>query len=40
MDKGEDTALTMLHFSAAFDIIEHVTLTDGLSDWYEILGEA
>ena len=32
MDKGEVTALTLLDF----DIIDHATLTDRLSDWYGI----
>ena len=34
MDKGEVTALTL------FDTIDHVTLTDRLSDWYGISGQA
>ena len=40
MDKGEVTALTLLDLSAAFDIIDHATLTDRLSDWYGISGQA
>ena len=40
MDKGEVTALTLLKLSAAFDTIDHVTLTDKLSDWYGISGQA
>ena len=40
MDKGELTALTLLDLSAAFNIIDHATLTDRLSDWYGISGQA
>ena len=40
MDKGEITAPTLLNFLAAFDTIDHATFTDGLSDWYEISGQA
>ena len=40
MDKGEVTALTLLDLSAAFDTIDLATLTDRLSDWYGISGQA
>ena len=40
MDEGEVTALTLLDFSAAFDTNDHATLTDRLSDWYGISGQA
>ena len=40
MDKGEVTALTLLDLLSAFDTIDHATLTDRLSDWYGISGQA
>ena len=36
MDQGEVTALTLLDLPAAFDTIDHVTLTNRLSYWYGI----
>ena len=38
--QGEVTALTLLDLSAVFDTIDHATLTDRLSDWYGISGQA
>ena len=40
MDQGEVTALTLLDLPAAFDTIDHVTLTNRLSYWYGISGQA
>ena len=40
MDKGEVTALTLLDLSAVFDTIDHATLTDRLSVYYGISGQA
>ena len=40
MVQGEVTALTLLDLSAAFDTIDHATLTNRISDWYGISRQA
>ena len=40
MDKGDVTALPLFDLPAAFDTIDHATLTNRLSDWYGIYGQA
>ena len=40
MKQGEITALTLLDLSAAFDTIDHATLTNKLLDRYGISGQA
>ena len=40
MEKGRVTAFTLLDLSAAFDTIDHLTLINRLSSWYEISGTA
>ena len=39
MDQGEATALTLFDL-AAFGTIDHATLTNRLSDWYGVSGQA
>ena len=38
LDKGHVTALTLLDLSAAFDTIDHNTLTNRLAEWYAVSG--
>ena len=40
LDKGHVTALTLIDLSAAFDTIDHNTLTNRLAEWYGVLGMA
>ena len=40
LDKGHVTALTLLNLSAAFDTIDHNTLTNRLAEWYGVSGMA
>ena len=40
MDKGDGTAMTLFDLSAAFDTIDYAKLTNRLSDWYGISGQA
>ena len=40
MDAGTVTALTLLDFSAAFDIIDHTILLSRLDDWFGVTGKA
>ena len=36
LDKGHVTALTLLDLSAAFNTIDHNTLTNRLAEWYGV----
>ena len=36
LDKGQVTVLTLLDLSAAFDTIDHTTLTDRLAKWHGV----
>ena len=40
MDEGRVTALTLLDLSAAFDTLDHISITNLLSTWYGIDGIA
>ena len=40
MDEGRITALTLLDLSAAFDTLDHSSITNLLSTWYGIDGIA
>ena len=40
LDKGHVTALTLLDLLAAFDTIDHNTLTNRLAEWYGVSGMA